>query len=259
VRTTPRSPSERFHVRVNELVETRITRLVSPPPCGGTTRPKACRSRCLQPTCSVFKRRAPVPRAAAAQDPLLGTRSGPGGSRHPAHAGGLRVRGWGVFFPRPEGATEPAVPRRPRWPLPAEATSYLRRPSPLCWPPRDRGIQRRRARTPSIDKLPRGDRTIRRLGHRLLRHTVFVTPSHRSPLGRGDSLTACTPPDRTPLVDIYNPHDPRTHPRALAPARTAGKRRRRNAVFGSRTRGDRPLSPCPRSRPRHPRREYASK
>lgn len=99
-------------------------------------------------------------------------------------------------------------------------------PSSLCQPPRDRGIQRRRARTPSIDELPRGDRTIRRLGHRLLRHTVSVTPSSRSSLGRGDSLTACTPPDRTPLIDFCNPHDPRTHPRALAPGCTAARRRR---------------------------------
>lgn len=81
-------------------------------PCGATTRPKACRSRCLQPTCSVFKRRAPVPRAAAARDPLLGTRGGPGGSRHPTHVGGLRARDRGVFFPMPDSATEPTVPRR---------------------------------------------------------------------------------------------------------------------------------------------------
>lgn len=139
----------------------------------------------------------------------------------------------------PKESSEPdrRCPVTRRWRRPHEAWRSTAGPSSLCRPPRDRGIRRRRARTPSIGKLPRGDRTTRRLCHRRRRHTVLVTPSSRSPLGRGDSLTACTPPDREPLANLCNPHDPRTHPRASAPIRTADGQRRRSAAGGNRIEG----------------------
>lgn len=106
---------------------------------------------------------------------------------------GHRLRAGAYSSPCRKRMTEPTVPRRPLA-HPCAGQGSEREPSPLCQPPRDRGIQRRRTRTPSIDELPRGDRTIRWFGHHLLRHTVPVTPSSRSSLGRDDSLTACTPP-----------------------------------------------------------------
>jgi hypothetical protein len=83
------------------------------PTCAGRAGREACRSQCLQPTCSIFKQRAPVPRGAAPPDPIAGERDDPDGSRRPSHAGGSRPLDRGVFFPDRQSESEPAASRRP--------------------------------------------------------------------------------------------------------------------------------------------------
>lgn len=135
---------------------------------------------------------------------------GPGDSRHLAHVGGPRALDRGVFFPCLACVTDPTVSRHPEIALLRSATAQPPESSSLCWPPRERGIQLRQARTPSIDELPRGDRMGRRLGHHLPHHTVPVTSSFRlfARMGATASRRAHLPPEhRSSTSTLARPAD----------------------------------------------------